>query len=99
MMKQKFTSRNVYVFFFSVLIFMLHFPVAFSSSKVSVFENSLAVKEATMVENSKSAISAMYENMGLKLKGLSEDAFEAAMTGFEKLTDQGKFLNQKLITI
>lgn len=92
----QFTFRNVYVFFFCVLIFMLHLPVAFSSTRTPGPE--LIVAEPVAVKDDAS-VAALYENMDLESKGLSREAFEAGMKGFDKLTEEGKIRNGNLLTI
>jgi hypothetical protein len=80
---------------------MLHLPFAFSSSRPFNF-NAIADAGSVTGSTMKSRaefISALYMNMGLKLKGLSEDAFTAAMKGFDHLTGEGKISNDHLITI
>src|SRR5688572_587032 len=94
----KFTLKNVYVVFFAVLIFMLHLPVAFSSTKTTIFNVAETVIEEKK-EDKSSAFATLYSSMKLDVKGLSEKAFMAAMDGFEKLTASGEIRNQKLITI
>lgn len=99
---QKFTLRKVYVFFFSVLIFMLHLPFAFSSTKPLVFGTPAGTLGSVAVNTAVSRaefISSLYINMELNGKGLSEDAFTAAMKGFDLLTGKGKIPNDKVITI
>lgn len=97
----KFTLRKVYVFFFCVLIFMLHLPFAFSTSKPLIVINQIASSYETANEGigRSEAIATLYTNMQLGLKGLSEEAFTAAMNGFDKLTENGKILRDNLITI
>jgi len=100
---QKFTLRKVYVFFFSVLIFMLHLPVAFSSSKSLVFKSPEFISTVVRAENAVASraefVASLYVSMGLNLKGLSEEVFTSAMQGFDKLTNEGKIRNHKLLTI
>ena len=97
----KFTLRKVYVFFFCVLIFMLHLPFAFSTSKPMIFTIQIASSYETANEgiDRSEAVATLYTNMQLKLKGLSEEAFMAAMKGFDKLTETGEIVKDNLITI
>ncbi|MEJ7627745.1 MAG: murein L,D-transpeptidase catalytic domain family protein [Ferruginibacter sp.] len=98
---QKFTSRKVYVFFFSVLVFMLHLPVAFSSTKPLIFKTS-DNPVSSVINNIVSRteyFAALYNNMDLSVMGLSEDAFNYAMKGFDNLVNNGKIGNTRIITI
>ena len=97
----KYTFRKVYVFFFSLLVFMLHLPFAFSSTKSMMLGHEYKGPELIVknVANRSDFISTLYANMGLNGRGLSEEAFMAAMKGFDKLMIEGKILNDKIITI
>jgi len=98
---QKFTLRKVYVFFFSVLVFMLHLPVAFSSTKPLIFKTS-EIPVSSVINNIISRteyFATLYNNTDLGIMGLSEDAFNHAMKGFDNLVNNGKIGNGRIITI
>jgi hypothetical protein len=95
----KFTLRKVYVFFISLLVFMLHLPVAFSSSKSPVFIRFETTASVLKSESRSDAISSLYLAMDLESKGLAEEIFTAAMNGLDLLNSTGKLSNDKLITI
>lgn len=95
---QKYTFRKVYVFFFSVLIFMLHLPFAFSSTKsLMVLPLTSKVVGNNLAKENKN--SSLYSSLELNAQGLSEEAFNSAMKGFEKLTNEGRLGKNNLITI
>lgn len=93
--------RTIYkgsVFFVILFLTLLHFPVV---SSVVVSSNHPQAKIALSntgitVENK---LSAFYDNMQLAAKGLSKEAYEYAIKGFEKLKAQGKLQNENLLTI
>lgn len=94
---QKFTFKKVYLFFFSVLIFMLHLPFAFSSTKtLTISPLPIEVVKADIVEENNSFL---YTSLDLSTQGLSEAAFKAAMKGFEKLSTAGRITKGNIITI
>ena len=92
----KLRMKKVYVFFSSVLLFMLHLPFAFSSSKPVIVES--AFKTHAMVA-AKSSMEMIYEDLDLNSMGLSHNAFEAAIKGYEYLKTQGKLGNDNVISI
>jgi hypothetical protein len=81
---------------------MLHLPFAFSTSN-PVDLSTIPILANNNInstdEDKESSVSALYKNMGLKLKGLSEEAFINAMKGFELLISNGTIKNDKLLTI
>ncbi len=95
---QKYTFRKVYVFFFSVLIFMLHLPFAFSSTKsLMLLPVASTVVKTDVAEENKNSL--LYSTLDLNAQGLSEAAFTSAMKGFAKLTNEGRVHKSNLITI
>lgn len=94
---QKFTFRKVYLFFFSVLIFMLHLPFAFSSTKPLTILPITLVEVVEVVKENKNSL--LYSGLDLNAQGLSEEAFTSAMKGFEKLSSEGRLNKGNLITI
>jgi hypothetical protein len=98
---KKIALKKVYIFFFSVLLFMLHLPFAFSSSKTIVVKklSAAAVTVKNDIAERAEVISGLYDNMGLGLKGLSEEAFSLGMQGLDRLRESGTIINENLITI
>lgn len=92
--------RKVHVFFSSVLIFMIHLPFSFARPKDKelkpvpvkhpVVESSSALKEERV---------HIYDSLKLNVLGLSQKAYNYALTGLEKLKKAGKITNDKLISI
>ncbi len=80
------------------------FPNVKAGSKIT--ENSFLVKEIIASsavinkENSSAAIAArLYENMGLGKIGLSAEAFQHAIKGYQYLVDKGLIRNSNIITV
>jgi hypothetical protein len=69
---------------------------ATSEVSADVKENTVANDESV---NANSSASALYKNLGLQSKGLSQEAFSAAIKGYEKLKAQGVLQNTQYLTI
>ncbi len=96
-----FRLKKVYIFFSSVLIFMLHLPFAFSKSNSL---SSLSAKRAvepveTTPAASSFSMNMIYDSLKLNLKGLSESAFTNAIKGYQYLKMKGKIVNDNVISI
>ena len=91
----KLRMKKAPIFFISVLIFMLHLPVAFSSSKPA----NLDLTAGKVVASAKSAMVMLYDNLELGPMGLSQNAFESAIKGYEKLKMNGILVNDNIISI
>lgn len=99
---KNFRLKKVYVFFSSVLIFMLHLPFAFA--KNNAFVPSAPTPAPTIntennTLNSASSLNMIYDSLKLNLKGLSENAFASAVKGFQYLKAKGRIINDNVITI
>jgi hypothetical protein len=60
------------------------------------------IKTATTVVNAKSIVSekmGLYDSLGLESKGLSRQAFEYALAGYNRLLNDGKILKQNVLSI
>jgi hypothetical protein len=93
--------KPVYLFFASLLIFMLHLPVAFSSGKKVNTEN-VSLTTTTSATSDNSALASMmmvYDSLHLDLKGLSQQAFTKAVKGIMVLRNAGKIANDNIISI
>lgn len=76
---------------------MVSLPVAFSTPKSFIYKE--GAKPKMVSEKSESAISKMYDSLKLNLSGLSQDAFDYAVKGYEYLKTKGKISNQNVLTI
>ena len=90
--------KKVHFGFLSFLLLILHFPVLFSSSlsRPEVVRNFPAIDSATTETNS---TMALYQSLNLSAKGLSQEAYELAVQGYEKLVSLGKVPDKGIITI
>jgi hypothetical protein len=94
--------RKVYVFFATVVIFMLHLPFAFSKSngllKVPVSKTIPGDNSSAMATGAAS-MNFIYDSLKLNLKGLSSVAFENAVKGYQYLKTKGKIYNDNVLSI
>ncbi|MEI8053542.1 MAG: murein L,D-transpeptidase catalytic domain family protein [Bacteroidota bacterium] len=85
----KFSLTILFCFFF----FILHVPVIFGNSSVHEWK----AKKSNNIISSNSM--ALYEALNLNSLGLSEQAYELAIKGFDNLKCEGKFNHQNIISI
>ena len=100
---KKFRVKKVYIFFSAVIAFMVHLPFAFSNSRNAIHhaktffpENNSVTESAHSCSN---AVSKIYDSLKLNLCGLSHNAFDYAVKGFEYLKSKGKIANESVISI
>jgi hypothetical protein len=94
-MKKTIISRFFYLSFFLVLT---SFNNATSSINDSKFYSDVVVTAG--VENASSSMSALlYEKLNLANAGLSEEALNSAVKGYEKLKEEGLLQNTQYLTI
>ncbi|MBA2561747.1 MAG: murein L,D-transpeptidase catalytic domain family protein [Chitinophagaceae bacterium] len=97
--------KKFYFFIFSLFIFLIHLP--FVSANVKPLNNftdsinSLNKSEVSLkTENpATSNVYALYDNLKLNSVGLSQDAFDYAIKGYNHLRSTGKLKNDKIISI
>lgn len=78
--------------------FFLHIPLAFSKDlRINGIPQETKISAVNKLSSSK--FSALYDSLGLDLMGLSEEAYTAAVTGFDKLKQAGKLANDRILTI
>jgi hypothetical protein len=104
-MKQFTLSKfNVLAVIVLVSIFQLSFSfsapkgVIFSVSEIESMDTTLVGEETVVVENL-SAASVLYDELELGQMGLSEDAFDYAVQGYEYLKQNNKLNNTDVLTI
>ena len=105
---KKFGLKKVYLFFSSIVIFILHLPFVFAKAKslnhlvpqqavkqtVSAPPDSL-VASASMVPSKLS----IYDSLRLGALGLTKQAYDNALRGFNNLVNAGKIANSNIISI
>jgi L,D-transpeptidase catalytic domain len=109
-MKQQ-RLKKFYLFFSSIFIFILHLPFVFAKNRPaevakpveSRVETTVVKEPVVIIKPSKNTIesnvSLIYDSLRLHLMGLSHQAFQVAMQGFNSLIKAGKFTNNKIISI
>jgi len=101
-MQKKF--RGFYLFVSSIVIGLLHLPFAFAKSATG---NKLFIHPPSdsSIRNSADSlqflpvIRSAYDSLQLNLKGLSQQAFDYAKEGLNKLMEEGKLINDSIISI
>lgn len=106
---KKYSHNKFYIFFSSCFIFLLHLPFVFAKNKPAELSLSSESKiksisytsARTVIAPSYSAniISGIYDSLKLNVTGLSRQAFQVAMEGFEYLVKAGKITNDKIISV
>lgn len=85
------------LFYLSSFLILTSFNNATSRVASGSIVNTSVVNEKS--SNSSSAMSALFQELNLSNKGLSEEAFTAAVKGYEKLKEEGALQNTKYLTI
>ena len=102
-MKKKF--KRFYLLITSIVIGILHLPFAFAKSATGnhkLFYRPPADSTINTTTNSSLSVSSLksaYDSLHLSIKGLSIQAFDYAKQGFDKLLQEGKLLNDSVISI
>lgn len=101
-MKKKFNS--IYLLISSVLIGLLHLSFGFAKSATGnkLFYHAPADTTTKIIADKNTytpMMKSVYDSLHLDLKGLSQQAFEYAKRGFDKLIEQGKLMNNSIISI
>jgi len=97
------TVKGIYLLISSLIISLLHFPFAFAKtgSANKLFYRSAISTTHTLSDSSTyiPSVKSVYDSLQLDLAGLSRQAFDYAVRGYEKLVTQGKLVNQSIIAI
>ena len=103
--------KKIYFYLSSVLIFILHLPFVFAKMipapgvnakprpvriEAGKINDSTYITVKSVLGNT---IGALYDSLRLNLMGLSQQAFECAMKGFDYLVKAGKVSNDKILSI
>lgn len=103
-MKKK--LRGLYLLISSCFIAILHLPFAFAKSAAGASKLYLRPDGDSVVNNTtapgpvaKPVMRSVYDSLHLDLKGLSQQAFQYAKKGLQKLVEEGKLLNDSIISI
>jgi hypothetical protein len=101
-MKKRF--KGFYLLISSIVIGLLHLPFAFAKSATGnkLFFRPPGDSTAANTANSLPyipALKSVYDSLHLNLKGMSQEAYEYAKKGLGKLVEEGKLLNDSIISI
>lgn len=101
-MKKNF--KGVYLLISSIVIGLLHIPFAFAKSatgtKLFVHPlNDSTVKTSVIRLSVVPTLRSVYDSLHLRLAGLSQQAFDFAKQGLHKMLEDGKLLNDSIISI
>lgn len=101
--------KNISLYFSSLFLFILHIPFVFAKNKPfdEIKPVSLKIETTTAFDSSKTAENMethntaflLYDSMHLNRMGLSKQAFDYAIKGFNYLVQAGKLNNDKIISI
>jgi L,D-transpeptidase catalytic domain len=103
---RKLNIRNKYFVFFSALLVMVNLSFVFPNTKQVI--EPLIVKTETALPadpftsaavSKKASLLAVYDSLHLDLMGLSKQAFDHAVNGFDKLVAAGRLANDRIISI
>lgn len=88
----------------SALVLLLHLPIAFAHSGSipmisTVTYSAVSATTHSDAVHSKSAALRLYDSIGLQKAGLSFEAFDYAMRGYQQLCNQGRLSNKNIISI
>lgn len=101
-MKKKF--KSFYLLISSIVIGVLHLPFAFaksaSGSVKMFFHPGDSVNKSTNDSlDFLAPVKSVYDSLHLSISGLSQQAFEYAKRGLEKLAEEGRLINDSIVSI
>ena len=97
--------RGFYLFVSSVVIGLLHLSFGFAKSAANGARMFFHPGDSAITLTSENSllfvpeIRSVYDSLHLNLKGLSQEAFDYAKKGFDKLIQEGRLLNSSIISI
>ena len=97
--KMSYSLKNFFVLLIPAFLFLLHLPFVSANLKPN---SVIDLHDADSIFNSRSKISEnsfLYESLDLNALGLSEDAFDYALKGYEYLKAKGKLDNEDILSI
>lgn len=93
--------KNTQLFFPFFLIFILHLPFVFANTKPFDEKDVKVSNELKGYASKESKLDAVtiYDSLNLFALGLSEQAFDYALKGYDYLKEKGKIINENVISI
>lgn len=93
------TIKGLYLVLSTAILTLLHLPFAFAKnggvSRTSDNRSASGIGHF----RSPSSFAGLYDSLQLNMTGLSRRAFDYAVTGYERLVQQGKLVNQSILAI
>jgi hypothetical protein len=101
-MKKKF--KSFYLLVYSLFIGFLHLPFAFaksatSSTKLFFYPSGSIRNSAADSLQFMNSVKTVYDSLQLSLAGLSRQAYEYAKKGLDVLLEEGRLLNDSIVSI
>ena len=104
-----FAFKKIYLFFSSMVIFILHMPFVFGKTKnvTNFFDKKSAVHPSSIIDSTFSsplvstpiAKTNLYDSLRLGSLGLARQAFDCAIKGFNSMKAVGEVGNKNIISI
>lgn len=91
--------KKVYIFFSSLFILSLHLPFVFAKTAPVVNVTPTEMNMAAAEVNLENSYTAVYEQLDLQTMGLSEEAFNYAIKGYNYLKEKGRIVNEDILSI
>ena len=91
--------NKFYLTFFGIVAFMLHLPFAFSNTKLFSLKDKTIIKPVALLSTNSFSSAKIYDSLKLNISGLSEQAFNCAVKGYEYLKLKGKIGNDNILSI
>ena len=100
--------KSLYLYISSLFIFLLHLPFVFAKSKPVVEKshsgtNVNTILSTRLVNHIKDTLGCLpvnlYDSLHLNLAGMSHQAYDYAIKGFNQLVIAGKITNEKILSI
>lgn len=105
---KKLQLKKLYIYISSFFIFLLHLPFVFAKSRPQDHNTLADSKKDTLYANTLvshlkgtlgSVAGNLYDSLHLNLLGLSHQAFDYAVKGYNQLVMAGKLANDKILSI
>jgi len=98
---QKRKVKGLHLFISTIFIGLFSFPFAFAKTlekrSKKVFHT--VVDSTNYFASFKPTVLSVYDSLQLNISGINRKVFEMAQKGFDKLSEQGKILNDGIISI
>lgn len=91
--------RKYYAVLIPFFLFLIHLPFVSANVKPHLIVDLRDAEDISVSSSKISAGSLLYESLDLSTLGLTEEAFDYALTGYEYLKNAGKLKNEKILTI